>query len=289
MVIKLRNITAEVADRLENLREVLPRRCPGLQALWLFGSYARGEATPLSDVDLAYLPAQTLTAPEVERLDQDLYLSLSRALETDEITLVNLNEAPIPLAFAVLREGKILLASADLSDVKERVLHQYPETRWLRQEVFHDFEALLGGARMPIDREKVLYQLRLLQADVEKLKEKMTLTENEYLDDFDSQIIVERKFQTAIESCVNIGNHLISRLNLRLAEDYASVFQVLAEADVVSSELAERMADMARFRNLLVHLYWGIDHEKVYQTMRERIETLESFSRAIYEFLEKRK
>jgi len=47
------------------------------------------------------------------------------------------------------------------------------------------------------------------------------------------------------------------------------------------------MADMARFRNLLVHLYWGIDHAKVYQTMTERIETLESFSRAIYEFLEK--
>jgi len=56
---------------------------------------------------------------------------------------------------------------------------------------------------------------------------------------------------------------------------------------IVSPEFAVTMADMARFRNLLVHLYWGIDHAKVYQTMTERIETLESFSRAIYEFLEK--
>lgn len=287
MVIKLRNITVDVADRLETLGEALSNRYPGLQALWLFGSYARGDATPLSDVDLAYLPAQSLTGPEIETLDRALYLNISRALETDEITLVNLSEAPIPLAFSVLREGTMLFALAEPFDLKERVLTQYPDAKRLRREILQDFEASLRGMRMSIDREKVLTQLRLLGADVEKLKQKMVLTEDEYLNDGDSQIIVERKFQTAIESCVNIGNHLISRLNLKLAEDYASVFQVLAEANVVPAQFAESMADMARFRNLLVHLYWGIDHRKVHQTMKERIETLESFSRAVFAFLEK--
>jgi len=36
----------------------------------------------------------------------------------------------------------------------------------------------------------------------------------EYLADEDSKIVVERKFQTATEGCVNIGNPLISVMNL---------------------------------------------------------------------------
>jgi len=41
------------------------------------------------------------------------------------------------------------------------------------------------------------------------------------------------------------------------------------------------MEDMARFRNLLVHLYWEIDHERIYDEMGERIETLDRFVKEI--------
>ena len=97
--------------------------------------------------------------------------------------------------------------------------------------------------------------------------------------------MAERRFQRAVENCLNIGNHIISRRGLRLAEDYASVFVILADSHVISRKLAERMADMARFRNLLVHVYWHIDHERIYQQMAERISTLDSFIEEIHKFI----
>ncbi len=46
------------------------------------------------------------------------------------------------------------------------------------------------------------------------------------------------------------------------------------------------MADMARFRNLLVHLYWRVDPAQVYRTLPQRIETLAGFSDAIVDYVD---
>ena len=94
-----------------------------------------------------------------------------------------------------------------------------------------------------------------------------------------------RRFQTAVEACSNIGNHLIARLRLRVAEDYAGVFTVLGEEGIVGRELAARMAELARFRNLIVHMYWRVDHARVFSEMAERIRALEEFQDSVRRFL----
>lgn len=287
MVVKLKKVRIDPNDRIEEIIKAAGS-FSGLSALWLFGSYAKGDATPLSDIDIAYLSREGLTDVQTDELDRDLYRLLSQIMETDEITLVNLREATLPLAFSVLREGKLLFCHEleTLCSFQDRLLDLYPDARRLRKEVLWEFEEA-KGTPMKVDKEKVLYHLRLLEGDLRKLREKAEIPREKYLVDSEAQTIVERKFQTATESSVNIGNHLISRMGLRMAEDYASLFPILAEAEVITSELAERMADMARFRNLLVHVYWHIDHEKVYARIRERIETLEAFSKAIHCFLKR--
>lgn len=37
--------------------------------------------------------------------------------------------------------------------------------------------------------------------------------------------------------------------------DYSDVLRILGEAQILSSELAQQMGDMAKFRNLLVYVY----------------------------------
>jgi uncharacterized protein YutE (UPF0331/DUF86 family) len=46
------------------------------------------------------------------------------------------------------------------------------------------------------------------------------------------------------------------------------------------------MVDMAKFRNLLVHVYWAIDHERVYDALQVRLAALESFARHIARWLQ---
>jgi len=211
--------------------------------------YARGEGTPLRDLDLA-----DLMRPGAEQPEQDvaLYRMLSAHFGTDELTLLDLAGAGPGMAFRVLQEGKLLFCrnAQTIADLAEAVLARHPEIRRLVAEALRNDEE----ATVEIDRDKVLAQLRLLEADLSRLREKASIVEAVYLGDLDSQDVVMRRFQTAVETCANIGNHLIARLRLRLAEDYAGVFSVLSEAGILDRGLAARMAELARFRNLLVHL-----------------------------------
>lgn len=50
-------------------------------------------------------------------------------------------------------------------------------------------------------------------------------------------------------------------------------------------QLAEQMMDLARLRNLLVHVYWQIDHRKVYDDLPARLTTLEAFTKRMVRWL----
>jgi uncharacterized protein YutE (UPF0331/DUF86 family)/predicted nucleotidyltransferase len=282
-VIKQKTLPRNIRERLAGISERLVG-LPGLNALWLFGSYARGEETPLSDLDFAYIP---MPGPaDALSLDVALYAGLSSFLATDEITLVNLSGAAPALVFRVLQEGKLLLCRnpEGVADLVEHTLAKRAEVR----RIIRDMLQGETGAAMEIDRERILSQLRLLEADLRRLQEKAGLDERDYLADLDAQDVVMRRFQTAIETCVNVGTHLIARLRLRLAEDYATVFAILGEEGVLSRELAGGMMELARFRNLLVHLYWRVDQQQVFRRMAERIRLLEQFQADIRTLLASR-
>jgi predicted nucleotidyltransferase len=79
---------------------------PGIAALYLFGSWAREQTTPLSDMDLAYLGADR----EAEnRLFDPLYEALQGLLGEGNFDLIPLRHAPIHVQFQVAIEGILLI------------------------------------------------------------------------------------------------------------------------------------------------------------------------------------
>jgi len=76
----------------------------GLDALWVFGSVARGTATETSDVDLAALFSRR--APPLEVLDARE--AVGRALGRD-VDLVDLDRASPILAMQVLHHGRLVV------------------------------------------------------------------------------------------------------------------------------------------------------------------------------------
>lgn len=99
-------------DLLARLQAVLGER-PEVLESYLFGSAARGEAQPHSDLDIAvYLDATTPTASPFGTA-AELTSALMAALGSNRVDLVLLNQAGPLLYGRVLRDG-IRLTSRDL-------------------------------------------------------------------------------------------------------------------------------------------------------------------------------
>lgn len=119
-------------NTVERLRAVL--REQGVVVAYLFGSAARGDAGPMSDVDVAVLFGHELTRAEawdaMLRLGAEVSLTLGQ-----EADLVVLEIAPPTLRFAVIDEGLLLLNDDDDRRVHfhARAISEYLDTEHLRE------------------------------------------------------------------------------------------------------------------------------------------------------------
>jgi len=95
----------------------------------------------------------------------------------------------------------------------------------------------------------------------------------------------ERYLQLAIQAVLDISHHVVADRNLPLPADSKSLFELLTRQKVVSKRLAGKLADMAGFRNVLVHEYLEIDRHRVYRALTTDLRDFESFVRAVTRLL----
>ena len=104
-MIKYKKLPAHIEALLPEAVRYLERR-PEVLFAYLFGGLAAGRVRPLSDLDLAVYLKEGSRSPRVK---MKLLNDLIDVLETEEIDLVLLNNAPLPLAYRILKNKKILI------------------------------------------------------------------------------------------------------------------------------------------------------------------------------------
>jgi hypothetical protein len=94
----------------EKIRQTPEPRGEILEA-YLFGSYARGEASAHSDVDVAvFVTEASLAVPRSFGYEAELAADLMATLGRNRVDVVILNHAPPVLYHRVLRDGERILA-----------------------------------------------------------------------------------------------------------------------------------------------------------------------------------
>lgn len=103
---------------------------PRILAVWAFGSVARSEEHPRSDLDLAVLLDQQVNLREELRLRSRVVEELGR----DDIDLVVLNHAPPLLRYEAISAGRRLLARDEerVDDFEARAAMECFDTAFLR-------------------------------------------------------------------------------------------------------------------------------------------------------------
>ena len=106
-------------------------------ALYAFGSLANQTLKPLSDLDFGVLLNGRLGKKQRFEKELELIGVFTDTFQTDEIDLINMNDAPMRMAFEILKTGKILTCknTQDLIDFRERLVKKYLDFKFV-QETF---------------------------------------------------------------------------------------------------------------------------------------------------------
>lgn len=135
-----------------------------------------------------------------------------------------------------------------------------------------------------LDKEIIRKHLREIEISLAYLKGKKNVGENNLLKNIEERFAVERALHLAIQNVIDIGNHILASLNINNVETYADIPVRLAEAGVISVKLARNLANMAKFRNMLVHEYVKVETRRLVLFLKNNLNDFEAFAHAIAKF-----
>jgi uncharacterized protein YutE (UPF0331/DUF86 family) len=141
--------------------------------------------------------------------------------------------------------------------------------------------------------ERVIEHLKYLNKYCLLLAEIKKRDFDDFMKDPMLQGSAERFLQLAIESCLNIGNRILSLYQFvkptATPETYADIFIQLKTLGVIDKVFCDRLVKMAKFRNRLVHLYWEIDKDNLYEIIQDNLEDFSIFQKNILAYLKDQK
>ena len=96
---------------------------------------------------------------------------------------------------------------------------------------------------------------------------------------------VERYLQLAIQTVIDISNHILAERKIQGITEYRDLLERLGSEGIISNDLAETIAPMAGLRNILVHEYLEINRERLYEILQQRLDDFKDFGKEIAKLL----
>jgi len=127
------------------------------------------------------------------------------------------------------------------------------------------------------NREKIEARIAITQKYLRHLFEYQKEPKEKILEEGITQSALERVLQLATQSVIDLADAFIAFKKYRMPTSLAETFEILKDEEVINRELCKKLVSMAKFRNVLVHLYTEIDHEKVYQILMHGPRDIEKF------------
>ncbi|RMG70848.1 MAG: DUF86 domain-containing protein [Nitrospirae bacterium] len=138
--------------------------------------------------------------------------------------------------------------------------------------------------RRPINIQKIRNILSDIELSIEELKAITSCSLEEFKKDRRNYGLAEHYLRRALEGILTIGSHILSRLPVK-TKDYRQIILSLGEYKIVPMEFAEKNKNLASYRNRLVHLYWEVSMDELYQVIRQHLDDLTMFCIYYKEFI----
>jgi uncharacterized protein YutE (UPF0331/DUF86 family) len=134
---------------------------------------------------------------------------------------------------------------------------------------------------MNLNQELIRTRCQEIEESLNRLEGIKVRPKEDFLKNQDAQDIACYRLLVAIEAALGLCYHVSAKHLKKVPEGYAECFANLADAGIIPPDLSENLQKMARFRNLLVHMYWKVDYATLYELIQHNLNDLRHFSETI--------
>jgi uncharacterized protein YutE (UPF0331/DUF86 family) len=124
-----------------------------------------------------------------------------------------------------------------------------------------------------------------MDESLQKLRTLAKVSRSQFLNNYEKIDTAKYNFIVAIESMIDISNRVISAKKLGYPQDYAEVIKLMGQKGGFEEGLVKRLIEMVKFRNMLVHLYWKIEDERLCDYVKKKLDGFEEFRDAVRRYL----
>ena len=129
-----------------------------------------------------------------------------------------------------------------------------------------------------MDKQIIDQKLESLRRCLERIKQKCPASSQALVADIDLQDIIALNLSRAIQISVDIGAHLISEMPVPAPTTMGQTFDILAQTEIISQELATNLKKAVGFRNIAVHNYEVINWEIVHKIAQQHLIDFNAFA-----------
>ncbi|MCI0542156.1 DUF86 domain-containing protein [bacterium] len=138
----------------------------------------------------------------------------------------------------------------------------------------------------PLEKDTILKRVNGIQLEIAELQ-KLGIVSFEDFKEGVSHKLAQYHLHRALEGVFNIAAHILSRIPGGQATTYKETALKLGEFGIVEKEFAERtLAEMAKYRNRLVHFYAEVTEKELYDIIHDHLDDFETFLSSVKEVLE---
>ncbi|MCT7960198.1 DUF86 domain-containing protein [Laspinema sp. D1] len=137
-----------------------------------------------------------------------------------------------------------------------------------------------------MERQRVESKILLMLKYIKRLQGFESVTEENYVNDFDLQLISERLIQLLVEAATDINSYLLVELHQVTPSTYFDSFILAGQNGIISQGLAATLSKSAGMRNRLVHQYDEINQRIVFSAIFRALEQYPIFINQVNNYLD---
>ena len=145
---------------------------------------------------------------------------------------------------------------------------------------------MLKKGKDMIDRRSVEHLVNYVQEMLNRLQSQQGKGFEEFAEDFQAVDASLYELQTMLEAISDIAMHVVTGANLGSPNSRPEAIEMLAKHAIIPQELAEKVSQAVRMRNIIVHHYPSVNLHTIYDVIQNDLGDIVDFCAEIVNYLD---